>query len=425
MHDSPTASGGASASLLRVRSLATLLIALVIAGVFSAPAATAHTKSISYSSWQLGDIGARVRVRVSLLELSRLGFVPGGRPDLERIAPYLAQRVRLLSGETPCSPLTEPRSLRAREGWTWWQWDVTCEASGDRAIESHVLLDVAPSHIHFARVHGEGGATRERVLNDAEPRWLLDAPRDSADAAGASGEGTSVVGYLVLGIEHILTGWDHLAFVLALLLLAGSLGEVARLVTGFTVAHSVTLALAVLGVLDPDPAPIEALIGFSIALVAAENAWLMAGRGPWIPGLTVLGVLVMMALAAAGTGSVSTLTLTGVALFTACHFGLLGRVERPERLRVAVAFAFGLIHGFGFAGILAELSLPQDRLLAALFGFNVGVEVGQLAVVALVFPLLRMLERPGLGRVHGWVTEGGSAAICALGVFWFVSRSLG
>ena len=87
------------------------------------------------------------------------------------------------------------------------------------------------------------------------------------------------------------------------------------------------------------------------------------------------------------------------------------------------AFAFGLIHGFGFAGILREMSLPSDRLVAALFGFNLGVELGQLAVVLSIWPLLYGLARVREGRLHAWVAELGSAAICGLGLFWFVTRS--
>jgi hypothetical protein len=131
----------------------------------------------------------------------------------------------------------------------------------------------------------------------------------------------------------------------------------------------------------------------------------------------------MMGLSLAGMGLIPWMILFGIALFTACHFGLLATVQSPANLRVAVAFAFGLIHGFGFAGVLVEMSLPTDRLIAALFGFNVGVELGQLAVVALVWPVLRLLARPSTARVHGWVTELGSAAVCGLGLFWFVTRS--
>jgi len=195
-------------------------------------------------------------------------------------------------------------------------------------------------------------------------------------------------------------------------------------VTAFTVAHSVTLGLAVLGVVRPEGAAVEALIGYSIALVAAENSWLLAGRGRAVPALVTAGLLALAALSAAGIGAVSAAGLVGLALFSLCHFGLLARVERPARLRAAVAFAFGLVHGFGFAGVLAEMSLPVGRVVPALFGFNVGVEIGQLGVVAVAWPLLRVLARRGGDGAYRAVAELGSAAICGLGLYWFVTRTL-
>ncbi len=237
--------------------------------------------------------------------------------------------------------------------------------------------------------------------------------------------GTSLAGYVALGLEHILTGWDHLAFVLALLLLATRISEVAGLVTSFTLAHSVTLGLAVLGIVHPDGRAVEALIGYSIALVALENAWLLAGRGRGLPIIATAGLLVLALLSLLGIGAVPALALLGVALFTACHFGLLARAERPVRLRAAVAFGFGLVHGFGFAGVLAEMELPAGRVAPALFGFNVGVELGQLVVVTLAWPLLRALARWRGGRAYGPVVDLASAAVFGLGLFWFVSRSFG
>jgi hypothetical protein len=288
-------------------------------------------------------------------------------------------------------------------------------------VSSTLLLDVAPSHLHFARVEMPDGSVREAVLSEAQTTWPLgdlDARTAVADAAG-----TSLGGYLKLGVAHIATGYDHIAFVLALLLLAANLREVTGLVTGFTVGHSVTLALAVLGVVRPEARAIEALIGFSIALVATENSWLLGGRPRAIPVVVVAGLAALAAAAAGGHGAVAASTLLGLALFSGCHFGLLDRASRPALVRAAVAFAFGLVHGFGFAGVLAELELPTDRLVAALFGFNAGVEVGQLAVVAAIWPLLRALARASDGRWHDRVAAAGSAAICGLGLFWFLTRT--
>jgi hypothetical protein len=391
------------------------------AALLAALSAQGHTRSVSYSSWKLDAKGASVRVRIPLLQLSRLAFDPvfdttTGGPA----AAYLADTLSLRAGDLRCEPTAPPVAQPAPSGWAHFRWRVACEASGPRSVESAVLLDVAPSHLHFARVAGDGVEAHERVLTEADPHWAFEA-----DAASDVGSGTTLAGYVGLGVGHIVTGWDHLAFVLALLLLAGSVREVAGLVTSFTIAHSVTLGLAVLGWVRPDGAAVEALIGYSIALVAAENAWLLGDRGRAVPWVAAGGTALLAAVAVFGVGSVGPVVLAGLAVFTACHFGLLERVERPARLRAAVAFAFGLVHGFGFAGVLAEMALPTDRLVPALFGFNVGVELGQLCVVIAVWPALAWLARASRDRWQPFITEAGSAVICGLGVFWFVTRVFG
>jgi len=386
-----------------------------LALLLAAPA-DAHRRSLSYSTWTLEQEGARVHARVSQLDLSRLGlaYLPAGGPD-DPVAVYLASRVGMTAGGEPCLPAALPSPRQAPEGWAVYAWRVRCPEGRPLAITSALFLDVAPSHMHFARLGGGGAAVTERVLSEVERSWQLPEPGEAPARVG-----TSLGGYLELGVEHILTGWDHLAFVLALLLLAGTLGEVGVLVTAFTIAHSVTLGLATLGLVRPETGAVEALIGFSIALVAAENGWILGGRGRTIPLALTGGLVVLALLPGAAIGRAA---LLGLALFTLCHFGLLASSPRPARLRAAVAFAFGLVHGFGFAGILAELELPTHRLVPALFGFNVGVELGQLAVVLLVWPLLRAIARWGGDAAGRWVAEAGSAAICGLGLYWFLVRS--
>jgi hydrogenase/urease accessory protein HupE len=169
-----------------------------------------------------------------------------------------------------------------------------------------------------------------------------------------------------LGIEHILTGWDHLTFLIALLLIAAKVGSVVRLVTAFTVAHSITLGLTALRVIGP-PSFVEPLIAASIVYVAVENL---------------------------------------------C-------VKDEARWRWMVVFAFGLVHGMGFGGALLEMELTSP--VTALLGFNVGVELGQLAVVAVVFPLLAVARRRETLYRKGVLRVGSIAAGCA-GLFWFAQR---
>src|SRR5207247_6930409 len=177
--------------------------------------------------------------------------LPGARPPhgARPLAAYRTQHLGLATGATACPVTDGPRALEGTAGRQVWEWTVTCPDERDLRIESDVLLDVAPSHLHFARVTRDGASGPERVLSASERVWRLDDP---------SARGSSVVSYVVLGIEHIATGYDHLAFLAALLLIAGSLGEVARIVTGFTAAHSLTLALAVLGWVRPERAPTAA-----------------------------------------------------------------------------------------------------------------------------------------------------------------------
>jgi len=407
---------------VRQLALTWLLVGGILAGV---PTADAHQRSMSYSIWELDDHGARVHARVSQLDLSRLGlaYLGGSGPD-ESVSRYLANRLTLRAGDDVCRPAWPPALRDEPEGWLVYAWRVDCDSPSPRTITSVLFLEAAPSHLHFTHVTTADGESRERILSEADPSWTLptEAGEVPSHAGPSAGAGSSLLDYIELGTEHILTGWDHLAFVLALLLLASRVGEVVTLVTAFTVAHSITLGLATFQLVQPEAAAVEALIGFSIALVAAENVWLLGGRRGWIPLGMTAGLLLLALLPG---GAVSRLALAGLALFCVCHFGLLRLSDRPERLRAGVAFAFGLIHGFGFAGVLAALSLPTSRLIPALFGFNVGVELGQIAVVLLVWPLLRGLARLAEGGPARLASEVISAATCGLGLYWFVTRSLG
>jgi hypothetical protein len=402
--------GGVGAALV---AAASLLFALQ---------ARAHTRSVSYSSWVLDARGATVTLSLTQLELTRLPWGPAWGADLAPgLATYLTDRLQLISGGEPCAVSDGPRALTSPRARVVIKWRVACTSSGPREILSRLLLEVAPSHLHFARVGAAGEAVVERVLTSTGPSWpLATEERDDADAPTT---GSSLRSYVMIGIEHIGTGPDHLAFVLALILIAARFGEVAMVITGFTVAHTITLAVAALGLATPEAQEVGALVGLSIVLVAAENAFLLSGRPRSIPWLLALGLGAMALLSVLGVGEMGAFTFAGMSLFTLCYFGLLGLTERPARLRVAIAFAFGLVHGFGFAGVLVDISLPTGRLVPALLGFNLGVEVGQLVLVAALWPVLRDLARVRRGRPHRILVEIGSAVLCTVGMFWFLTRA--
>lgn len=183
--------------------------------------------------------------------------------------------------------------------------------------------------------------------------------------------------YLVLGIEHILFGIDHLLFVLALLLITKGFGKLVKTITAFTIAHSITLSLATLGVVGLPGPPVEAVIALSIVFLAVELMHYYKGR----EGLTV-------------------------------------------RYPWVVAFTFGLLHGFGFAGALAEVGIPQTEIPAALFFFNVGVELGQLVFVIAMLGLIAMSRKARI-ILPSWLKWVPPYAIGSIAAFWLIQRISG
>jgi hypothetical protein len=375
-----------------------------------ASGADAHQRSLSFSSWEIHGREAEVRLRVTELDLSRLP-PEASESSATPFASYLQARLELLAGDGRCVPEGEAQSRRTERGELSFLWRVRCAGEGSLRVRSRLFEESSSTHLHFARVRHDR-IVEERVLSEGAREWLL-------ESAGATG--SSIGEYVRLGVEHIVTGYDHLAFLLALLVVSQTLGAVAKVVTGFTLAHSLTLALATTGLVRPDAAPVEALIGLSIAIVALENLWLGGERRMSVPAVTAAVLLVMGGSSFAGIGNVPGLTLFGFALFVPSYFALLDRISRSTRLRGAIAFLFGLLHGFGFAGVLIDAGLPRDRLVRALFGFNLGVELGQLAIVAILWLLFVRLSQTR----RTLVVEYGSASVLGLGTFWFLTRALG
>ena len=311
--------------------------------------------------------------------------------------------------------------LVSSPGSSRFEWRVRCD--GTPGTLRALPVSSRPGHLCFATVRTEG-VESDHVLSELAPEAVL-------AAAGAEPSTTPpFLRFVPIGIEHILTGLDHVVFLAMLLLLARSLRETALVVTGFTLGHSVTLGAAALELVRTDVPLVEALIGLSVALVAVENAWHVRDR----PGRT-LPIVAVTAVAGVALTTRS-LAVAGVALFAACYFALIARSmegrdpasdtagapgPRPLRGRLALAALFGLLHGLGFAGALRGGGLPPADAVAALLGFNAGVEIGQLAIVAFAFPALLWL-RARSALATRLTVDLVSAAGLAAGTFWLVSR---
>jgi hydrogenase/urease accessory protein HupE len=217
----------------------------------------------------------------------------------------------------------------------------------------------------IARVERSDGTTQVERLGAGRLSFVVEPPQSALRTAWT---------YLKLGVEHILGGVDHLLFVLALLLIVRDIKRIVATVTAFTVAHSLTLVAATMGWVHVAGPPVEACIALSIVFVAAEI--IRGQRGH--PGLTA-------------------------------------------RAPWIVAFSFGLLHGFGFAGALAEVGLPQSAIPVALLCFNLGVEIGQLMFVASVLILIALWKRLPL-KLPAWAPTLAPYAIGGVAMFWVFER---
>lgn len=243
--------------------------------------------------------------------------------------------------------------------------EFSSSTSGELRISAPVLSRLPRGHKQFCTVYdSESKVLGERMLS-AEANGLTIDVRTTSAGVG------SLFRFLVLGVEHILTGYDHLAFLLALLLGGGSLRRNVKIITSFTVAHSLTLALATFRVINISPALVEPVIAASIVFVGLENLFRRRVADRWL-----------------------------------------------------VTFVFGLVHGLGFASALRELGIGGLGLRAAvpLLSFNLGVELAQIAMAAVVLPLVWKLEqRPAFALKH---VPALSLLITFAGVYWLLARTL-
>ncbi len=412
-------------------------LVLVALALLAAPgSARAHTRSQSFSTWDVrgGDVVAIFSAPV--YEATRLVPLAPDAGNLDAmLRDHLAAQIRVARGGTDCAPIAAPRSLAARTGLARVELRFACPTPGALQITNDAFFEVAPSHVHYARVAIDGAPAEELLFSNASR---------ARSTGGAAGDAASFAAYVRLGIEHIFAGADHVAFLLALLLLCRRLRDVLLLVTGFTLGHSLTLSLAVLGYVRPDVAVVESLIGFTIALVAAENVAVRLRAGRWLlAGGAAVG-LAALAFAHARTGTgLPAVTSLGLALFVLAYLPFAADPAQALRLRPLLTLVFGLVHGFGFANVLLELGLARAHLARALLGFNLGVEIGQLAIVALLWLAfgsalalwlrstrgLRSADPasapgPAETRLPAFAVDVLSAALCGLGIHWFVARAL-
>ena len=355
-----------------------------------AGAAQAHKPSDSYLTVTVQDGRLRGQWDIALRDLDlAVGLDADGdgritwgevRAQHAAIAAYASARLQVQADGQPCTLTVGPQQVDEHTdgAYSVLPLQLACAVAAPKALSLRytLLADLDPQHRGLLNLTVDG-ASRSAILGPQ-------APLQSFTLASIS-RWQAFAAYVQEGVWHIWIGFDHILFLLSLLLpavglwagrrwqpvdrLGQAVVEVLKVVTAFTLAHSITLTLAVLGLVSLPSRVVESSIAASVVLAALNNVWPVFHGRRWM-----------------------------------------------------VAFAFGLLHGFGFASVLVDLGLPQGALAVALAGFNVGVELGQLAIVAAFLPLAYALRRSWFYRRA--VLVGGSLLIAVLAGVWLAERAL-
>jgi len=393
-------------------------IALLLSLVWLAAPASAHTRSETHSAWAIAGKTVRATFTVPDLESARLkqpneAIVPGAR-----VGAYLAKHVGVTEAGKPCA-VTEPmRPSGSAAGYKRFETAFECPDNKALALEFHGFFELVSTHTNFAQVQTDDGKFVEQLFD--KDRQVLEL---SGEGSGNALESANFFEYIRMGIMHIATGVDHMSFLVGLVLISRRLKDLLFVVTGFTLGHSLTLALAVTGILRPHAEYIDALVALTIALIGAENIAVQTQR-PELVALGMGGLLIAMAVGKFfGLGGLPVLLTLGAGLFSANYLMVSGHLRDAGRLRLVVTLVFGLIHGFGFAAGLLEQQIPVNKLAQLLVGFNLGVEIGQISLVLTVIGLAALMVKLKLALPRPIVTDVASAFLVGLGFYWFLSRS--
>lgn len=380
----------------------------------------AHQRSESFSRWEYSDGTLSVRYTISSREVSRLQRRHGGETLPTLLVAYLADQVSLqdtTDGEGPACELDRPfRALKSRPGLLQAEAGWRC-LEIPRAVVINAFFDLAAEHSHFASFSSSDGFS-QGLLTTLDRRWVLSETLTNRGTRGVSR--SPFRDYLVYGVRHIGSGPDHLVFLIALLLVCRRGRDIIWAVTGFTLGHSVSLGLAVSGAVQPVIPAVEAAIGLSIVLVVVERA--ACNMRNTLPlALVCSAVLLLMIPLLPTTGSPARpALLAGSALFTGCYLLLARDLGGYGSFRLVISSLFGLVHGLGFASAFLESGAGSAGMLIPLAGFNIGVELGQLALVSALLGLGLVMKR--FPRFSLPATELTAAVIGGLGVFWFIER---
>ena len=393
-----------------ILSLLVILLFTFSLDVFS------HQRSESYSKWSVEEDENHTLVNVAFtIRLSNLNKLEGplvGEWE-DRISAYI---ISSFTTDSDCLQESKHRVMTSRADDIFRvSWTLSCNQMLEE-IKTNVFFDRDPTHSHIARYIYDSNLSTEKLFTTQTKTWNLKDIYSSKESSVNS----SFKEYVLLGIKHISTGYDHLAFLFGLLLLNQRLKRLVLAITGFTLGHSLTLSLAVLDLVRPVNSFIEALIGFSIALLGLEFLIRHSkSNSTYVKNISYFLFLFLLLYFIFSGGS-NSLGLLGLFIFSFCYLTLVSK-NLSSFFSLFIASIFGLIHGFGFGGFLFDVGFSEDNILKTLFGFNLGVEIGQLMAMSLFILIIFGISKLDIKNKE-YINPLLATFLVTLGTYWFVYR---
>ena len=384
----------------------------------------AHYFSESFSKWNVVDNKVEANFSLLTLESTRIFQVENyqkimfeenlSETDVFKI--YLSQHLKVTSEGKNCSLVDEIKELNSQEGSLNLSLNFECPSNKEIKIINNALFNLVQSHIHIARIYIDNNLYTEKAL------FFNDQSIDLNEEKENNSFSNSFYKFFSLGLDHILSGYDHLLFILGLLLLVTNLKRLLLVITGFTIGHSLTLSLSVINIIQVKSSLVEALIGYTIMFVGLE--YLYKENNDHRVSMVFITTLSLLLLIFGNliNPNFPYFLILGILLFSLGYFYLLKNLNSENNLLSIITIIFGLIHGFGFGGFLLGSKISSENIFSGLLGFNLGVEVGQIIFVLLILLIYKLLMSLKITKIIEVMKNLSFFAVVFFGFFFFIQR---
>ena len=384
----------------------------------------AHYFSESFSKWNVVDNKVEANFSLLTLESTRIFQVENyqkimfeenlSETDVFKI--YLSQHLKVTSEGKNCSLVDEIKELNSQEGSLNLSLNFECPSNKEIKIINNALFNLVQSHIHIARIYIDNNLYTEKAL------FFNDQSIDLNEEKENNSFSNSFNKFFSLGLDHILSGYDHLLFILGLLLLVTNLKRLLLVITGFTIGHSLTLSLSVINIIQVKSSLVEALIGYTIMFVGLE--YLYKENNDHRVSMIFITTLSLLLLIFGNliNPNFPYFLILGILLFSLGYFYLLKNLNSENNLLSIITIIFGLIHGFGFGGFLLGSKISSENIFSGLLGFNLGVEVGQIIFVLLILLIYKLLMTLKITKIIEVMKNLSFFAVVFFGFFFFIQR---